>query len=81
MGAILNPTAGPVVRTQDLERGEVTAYQDGVWLGRAIVAVDAMAPGEAPPERNYVVRFVGSCVVRGGCWGQALGSSRSSPRA
>jgi hypothetical protein len=26
------------VRTQDLERGEVTAYQDGVWLGRAIRA-------------------------------------------
>jgi hypothetical protein len=28
----------------------VTAYQDGVWLGRAIVPVDAIAPGEAPPE-------------------------------
>lgn len=40
------------VRTQDLERGEVTAYQDGVWLGRAIVLVDAIAPGEAPPEWN-----------------------------
>jgi hypothetical protein len=23
------------VRTQDPERAEVTAYQDGVWLGRA----------------------------------------------
>ncbi len=34
------------------ERGEVTAYQDGVWLGRAIVPVDAIAPGEAPPEWN-----------------------------
>jgi hypothetical protein len=38
------------VRTQDLERAEVTAYQDGVWLGRAIVPVDAIMPGEAPPE-------------------------------
>ena len=34
----------------DPERAEVTAYQDGVWLGRAIVPVDAIAPGEAPPE-------------------------------
>ena len=34
------------VRTQDPERGEVTAYRDGVWLGRAIVPVDAIAPGE-----------------------------------
>jgi hypothetical protein len=42
----------------------VTAYQDGVWLGRAIVPVDAIAPGEAPPEWNEVVRFVSSCVVR-----------------
>jgi hypothetical protein len=25
------------------ERGEVTAYQDGVWLGRAIVPVDVIA--------------------------------------
>ena len=33
------------VRTQDPERGEVTAYQDGVWLGRAIVPVEAIAPG------------------------------------
>jgi hypothetical protein len=40
------------VRTQDPERAEVTAYQDGVWLGRAIVPVDAIAPGEAPPEWN-----------------------------
>jgi len=31
----------------------VTAYQDGVWLGRAIVPVDAIASGEAPPEWNY----------------------------
>jgi hypothetical protein len=38
------------VRTQDLERAEVTAYQDGVWLGRAIVPVDGIAPGEALPE-------------------------------
>jgi hypothetical protein len=30
----------------------VTAYQDGVWLDRAIVLVDAIAPGEAPPEWN-----------------------------
>ena len=52
------------MRTQDPERGEVTAYQDGVWLGRAIVPVDAIAPGEAPPEWNELVRFVGSCVVR-----------------
>ena len=52
------------MRTQDPERGEVTAYQDGVWLGRAIVPVEAIAPGEAPPEWNYVVRCVGSCVVR-----------------
>jgi hypothetical protein len=42
----------------------VAAYQDGVWLVRAIVSVDAIAPGEAPPEWNYVVRFVGSFVVR-----------------
>jgi hypothetical protein len=28
----------------------VTPYQDGVWLGRAIVPGDAIAPGEAPPE-------------------------------
>ena len=40
------------VRTQDPERAEVTAYQDGVWLGRAIVPVDAITPGEAPPEWN-----------------------------
>jgi hypothetical protein len=40
------------VRTQDPERAEVTAYQDGVWLGRAIVPVDAIAPGEAPQEWN-----------------------------
>jgi hypothetical protein len=32
------------VRTQDPERAEVTAYRDGVWLGRAIVPVDAIAP-------------------------------------
>jgi hypothetical protein len=51
VGAILNPTPGPA-RTQDPERGEVTAYQDGVWLGRAIVPVDVIAPGEAPPEWN-----------------------------
>jgi hypothetical protein len=38
------------LRTQEPERAEVTAYQDDVWLGRAIVAVDAIAPGEAPPE-------------------------------
>ena len=52
VGAILNPTRDQRVRTQDPERGEVTAYQDGVWLGRAIVPVDAIAPGEAPPEWN-----------------------------
>jgi hypothetical protein len=40
------------VRTQDPERAEVAAYQDGVWLGRAIVPADAIAPGEAPPEWN-----------------------------
>jgi hypothetical protein len=44
------------VRTQDLERGEVTAYQDGVWLGRAIVPVDASAPGEAPPMSTKRLR-------------------------
>jgi len=38
------------VRTQDPERAEVTAYQDGVRLGRAIVPADAIAPGEAPSE-------------------------------
>jgi hypothetical protein len=32
------------VRTQDPERAEVTAYRDGVWLGRAIVPVDAIVP-------------------------------------
>ena len=46
------PTPDQRVRTQDPEGGEVTAYQDGVWLGRAIVPVDAIAPGEAPPERR-----------------------------
>ncbi len=61
VGAILDPTPDQRVRTQDLERGEVTAYQDGVWLGRAIVPVDAIAPGEAPPEWNEVVRSVSSC--------------------
>ena len=40
------------LRTQDPKRAEVTAYQDGVWLGRAIVPVDAIAPGETPPEWN-----------------------------
>jgi hypothetical protein len=30
----------------------VTAYQDGVLFGRAIVPVDTIAPGEAPPEWN-----------------------------
>ena len=60
------------VRTQDPERGEVTAYQDGVWLGRAIVPVDAIAPGEAPPEkRGPVCKLVRG---QGGCWGQAPGS-------
>ena len=44
------------VRTQDLERGEVTAYQDGVWLGRAIVPVDASARGEAPPMSTKRLR-------------------------
>jgi hypothetical protein len=38
------------VQTRDPERAEVTAYQDGVRLGRAVVPVDAIAPGEAPPE-------------------------------
>jgi hypothetical protein len=46
----LTPPRDQRVRTQDPERAEVTAYQDGVWLGRAIVPVDAIAPGEAPPE-------------------------------
>jgi hypothetical protein len=64
------------VRTQDPERGEVTAYQDGIWLGRAIVPVDAIAPGEAPPEWNQVVRFVSSCVVR-----VAAGTRRWSRRS
>ena len=41
--------------------------------GRAIVPVDAIAPGEAPPEWNNVVRFVSSCVVQGRCWDQARG--------
>ena len=40
------------VWTQDPERAEVTAYRDGVWLGRAIVPVVAIAPAEAPPEWN-----------------------------
>src|SRR4029450_5804938 len=30
------------VRTQDPERAEATAYQDGVWLGRTIVPVDTI---------------------------------------
>jgi len=30
---------------KDPERAAVTAYQYGVWLGRAIVPVDAIAPG------------------------------------
>ena len=51
VGAILNPTSGPA-RTQDPERAEVTAHQDGVWGGRAIVAVDAIAPGESAPHWN-----------------------------
>jgi hypothetical protein len=50
VGAILNPTPDQRVRTQDPEGGEVTAYLDGVWLGRVIVPVDAIAPGEAPPS-------------------------------
>ena len=40
------------VWTQDPVRAEVAAYQDGVLFGRAIVPVDAIAPGEAPPEWN-----------------------------
>jgi len=52
VGAILNPTPGPAGADADPERAEVTAYQDGDWLGRAIVPVDAIAPGEAPPEWN-----------------------------
>jgi hypothetical protein len=48
--AIRNPTRDQRVRTQDPERGEVTAYQDGVWLGRAIVLVDVIAPGAVPPS-------------------------------
>jgi len=50
LGAILNPTRDQRVRTQDPERGEATAYQDGVWLGRAIVLVDVIAPGAVPPS-------------------------------
>jgi hypothetical protein len=30
----------------------MTAAQDGVWLGRAIVPVEATASGEVPPEWN-----------------------------
>ena len=71
------------VRTQDPERAAVTAYQDGVWLGRAIVPVDAIAPGEAPPEWNEVVRFVGSCVVRVAAgtrrWGRRGRARRRKP--
>ena len=64
------------VRTQDPERGEVTAYQDGVWLGRAIVPVDAIAPGEGAAGVELsgpVCKFVRG---QGGCWDQALGSPR-----
>jgi hypothetical protein len=56
VGAIVNPTPGQRVRTQDPVRGEVTASQDGVWLGRAIVPVDAIAPGEAPPKNTKGLR-------------------------
>jgi hypothetical protein len=68
------------VRTQDLERGEVTAYQDGVWLGWAIVPMEAIAPGEAPPKNT---QWSGCRVVRGqgGCWDGALGSPRLRPKA
>jgi hypothetical protein len=44
--------------------GQLLKSQDGVWLGRAIGPVEVIAPGEAPPEWNHLVRFVGSCVVR-----------------
>ena len=42
------------VRTQDPERGEVTAYQDGVWLGRANRARgrDRAGRGAAGVERS-----------------------------
>jgi len=62
------------------ERGEVTASQDDVWLGRAIVPVDAIAPGEAPPEWNELVRFISSYVVRVAA-GTRLGSPKWSPQA
>jgi hypothetical protein len=80
VGAIPNPTPDQRVRTQDLERGEVTADQDGVWLGWAIVPVEAIASGEAPPKNT---KWSGCRVVRGqgGCWDRALGSPRSSPQA
>lgn len=68
------------MRTQDPVRGEVTAYQDGVWLGRAIVLVDAIAPGEAPPKWNYVVRFISSRGMRVAA-GPGVGSPRSSLQA
>jgi hypothetical protein len=58
VSAILAPDQR--VRTRDLDRGEVTAYQDGVRLGRAIVPAEAIAPDEAPPAWNELVRFVGS---------------------
>jgi hypothetical protein len=58
------------------------AYQGGVWLGRAVVPVDAIVPGEAPPVWNYVVWFVSSCVVRVAAgtrrWGRR-GSARRRP--
>ena len=60
------------MRTQDPERAEVTADQDGALFGRAIVPVDAIAPGEAPPEnRGPVCKLVRG---QGGCWGQAPGA-------
>ena len=42
---------------------------------RAIVPVDAIAPGEAPPEWNELVRSKSSCVVR-----VAAGTGRSGRR-
>ena len=49
-GRDTQPTPGPAGADAGPRAWEVTAYQDGVGLGRAIVPVDVIALGEAPPE-------------------------------
>jgi hypothetical protein len=57
VGAICNLTRDQRVRTQDPERGKVTAYQHGVWLGPGERARGGDRAGRGAAGVDYVVRF------------------------